>query len=238
MARRLILLLSFGCSAALAGCTTPPVRSTPNFPTAAFPSWQTNDPQYRIYPGDGLNLTVYSAPELNRDLIVAPDGRINLPLVGAIMAGDRTPAQVEAEARARLGSQLVDPDLAITVTTFGSQKVFVGGQVTTPGAYDLPGEIDALQATFLAGGMLASARTKEIVVIRRIPGGQTTVRTINLADATRNPAGTPMFRLQRFDIVYVPRSSSSEVAQFMQTARSVLPIDFGFYYDLGNANRN
>jgi polysaccharide export outer membrane protein len=98
--------------------------------------------------------------------------------------------------------------------------------------------MDALQAVSLAGGFLPSARRGEVLVMSRAEG-ETQTREVNLSnDAIRHglPDAAP---LQRYDVVYVPRSRISQVNLFMQQfVRDALPVQFSFYYDLnGNSNR-
>jgi protein involved in polysaccharide export with SLBB domain len=138
---------------------TPAPAPTPEFPAAPlFPTWTEADDGYRMYPGDIVEFQSQGAPELNRKLTIAPDGRIHPPLVRAVMAADRTPAEISAELTQLYAIQLRNPTVTIAPESFASQKVFVGGEVARPGVYDLPGEIDPMQAVLLAGGFLNSAK--------------------------------------------------------------------------------
>ena len=151
-------------------------------------------------------------------------------MVAPVMAADRTVAELQATLAQAYASQLVNPAVEVTVRTTTPLKVFIGGEVDKPGVYDMPGDIDALQAVVLAGGFKTSARRSEVVVIRRGPGGRPMMRTADLRSAVFDPgAGKGAVPLRRFDIVYVPRTRVSEVGLFVQQyARDVLPIQFSY----------
>jgi polysaccharide export outer membrane protein len=214
--------------------TPVPTAEFPNVPV--FPTWTDEDDNYRLYPGDVIDFQSIGAPELNRKLTVAPDGRIHPPMASAIMAADRSLEDVKANLQAQLALQLRNPEINLAPETFASQKVFVGGEVDKPGLYDLPGEIDPLQAVMLAGGFLTSARREEVVVLRRGAGGQPYMRVFDMKSLFAKPdAFASLPRLRRFDVVWVPRSRVSELGLFTQQfVRDALPVTVGFNYSIGN----
>jgi polysaccharide export outer membrane protein len=215
---------------------TPKAVPTPDFPVAPlFPTWTEEDDGYRLYPGDVVEFQSVGAPELTRKLTVAPDGRLHPPLVTPIMAADRTPAELSAELSAVYATQLRNPAINIAPETFASQRVFVGGEVAKPGIYDLPGEIDPLQAIVLAGGFLPSARREEVAVLRRGAGGHPFMRVFDMKSVWAIENGfSRMPRLRRFDVIWVPRSRISEAGLFTQQfVRDALPITIGFNYQIG-----
>ncbi|OYX33808.1 MAG: hypothetical protein B7Y99_06845 [Caulobacterales bacterium 32-69-10] len=203
-----------------------PVGGAP-FIDIPYATWNDNEPDYRIYPGDQLDVTVLSAPELNRSVTVQPDGRITLPLAPPIMVADRSAPQIEQAISAVYASQLIRPDVSVAVKTATSLKVFVGGEVDKPGVYDMPGDINALQAVIMAGGMRSSGKTKDVVILRRGPAGEPMMRVVNLrAVAQRGSADA--VPLRRFDVVFVPRSGISELGVFVSQIRDALPIQFSY----------
>lgn len=194
-------------------------------------------PAYRLFPGDEVEITVYSAPELSRTATIGPDGRLALPLIGAVRAADLTAEELHDVLVSAYAAHLRMPELTITPRSYGSRQVFVGGEVARPGIYDMPANMDAFQAVALAGGFLPSAHRNDVLVLSRSTGA-TTVTEIDLSmRAVRN--GLPGAQaLQRYDVVYVPRSRISQLNLFMeQYVRDALPVQFSFYYDL-RGNRN
>lgn len=216
---------------------TPAPIPTQHFPVAPpYPSWTEIDEAYRFYPGDEIEIQVIGATELSRTLIVGPDGRIYPQLLEPIMAGDRTPQELRATLEQGYARQLKNPTINIIPKTFVSQKIFIGGEVSKPGIYELNGEIDPLQAIILAGGFMNSAKREEIVVLRRGAGGQPFMRTYDLKSVFASPESFAQLpRLRRFDVIWVPRTRVSEVGLFTQQfLKDALPITLGFNYSINS----
>lgn len=237
--------LTFTCAAALglSGCAaapspfTPSPQPTPVFEPVAYSTWEESEPVYRLFPGDDIDIAVPSAPELNRSVKVAPDGRVSLPLVQPIMVADRTLPDLEAALEQSYAGQLRRPDVEVSLKTSMPIRVFVGGEVDKPGVYDMPGDIDAMQAVIMAGGFRTSARRQQVVILRRGADGRPMMRTANLLGSVVRPGqpGTDAVPLRRYDVVFVPRSTISEVGLFVQQyVRDALPV--GFNYTFGEPN--
>lgn len=227
-----IMLLSSGvtaCGHVDSEPLTPAPRPSANFPNIGYADWTEQEPSYRFYPGDELEVTVASASELNKSAVVQPDGRVVLPLLGPVMAADRTIFELEDAITDAYGSQLLRPQVQVSVKSTAPLKVFVGGEVGTPGVYDMPGDVDALRAVIQAGGFKTSSRRSQVVIIRRGPDGRAMLRTADLLKGMTNPGGVDLIPLRRFDIVYVPRSGAAETGLFMQQYfRDLLPVSFSY----------
>lgn len=224
--RRTALFLIGWAGLSLAACASD--GEAPRFQDIAYASWSDAEPAYRLYPGDVLEVAIPSAPELNRTLTVQPDGRIAMPYAGAVMVADRTPTEAEQALSAAYAPVLRRPEAQITVKTATPLKIFVGGEVDHPGAYDMPGDINALQAVLMAGGFKSSARPDQVIIIRRGADGRAMLRTVNLAAATHD-AKAEAVPLRRFDIVIAPRSAISQVGLVVQQyLRDPLPIQFTY----------
>lgn len=202
-----------------------------SFPEIGFADWTENEPEYVLYPGDEIEIATPTAVELTRTQRIGPDGRISLPLVGQIMAADRTIAEVEADASDAFASQLRRPVVEITLKTAGPIRVWVGGEVRTPGMIEMTGDLDAYQAVIQAGDFLPTARQHEVALIRRGPGGVRMMRAVDL-----RPRRGEVVALRRGDILFVPRSNLGEVANFVSLFRNALPI--GFSYAIGGQYQN
>lgn len=233
-AARALLLAS---ALAFAGCATanepfsPKPAPTAQFPDIGYANWTDDEPQYRFYPGDEVEVTSISAPELNRTAVVGHDGRISLPLIQPVMAADRSTAELQAAISQAYQEILVDSRMSVGVKTAQPLKVFVGGEVDKGGVYDMPGDINALQAIIQAGGFRPTARRDKVIVIRRGPDGRAMMKVVDLKKGIYSPEGVDVVPLRRFDIVYVPRSSVAEAGLFVQQYfRDLIPANFGFSY--------
>lgn len=209
-------------------------------PTTQAPAvvYSETTPEYRFYPGDEIDITVFSAPELTRTVTVAPDGRIAMPLIGAVRAADLSAFELHDRLVTAYASHLRMPELTVTPRSYGSRQVFVGGEVARPGIYEMPAQIDAFQAVALAGGFLPSARRGDVLVLSRA-SGETQVSEVDLSTRALRHGFPDAQPLQRYDVVYVPRSRISQVNLFMQQyVRDALPVQFSFYYDLRGDRNN
>ena len=93
---RLSVLTGVAGLFALSGCMGDPLpKQSLDFPIASYPKWRAEDATYRFYPGDKFRVDVRTAPELSGEFTVAPDGRIALPTIGAIMAGGQTVGELK-----------------------------------------------------------------------------------------------------------------------------------------------
>ena len=231
---------AFGLSLALAGCATDGVepftgtaRPSARFADIGYAAWTSEEPLYRLYPGDELDVQTPSAPELSKTVTVQPDGRVSLPLLQPIMVADRSVPDAETLISRAYSSQLLRPEVIINVRA-APLKVFVGGEVDKPGVYDMPGDINALQAVIMAGGFKVSARRDQVVIIRRGRSGQAMMRTADLRRGIVDPGHTDLVPLRRFDVVYVPRTGVAEAGLFVQQyLRDVSPVTLGFNYTVG-----
>lgn len=145
------------------------------------------DEVYRLSPGDVINVSVLEDPSLDREILIQPDGRVALPLAGAVMAGGRTPSEVADVLRERLADDFVAPP---TVTVSLSQQsatererarptIYVIGQVNNPGRFEVLEPLTALQALALAGGPGVFAATQRIQIRDQTIGGADTVRVFD-----------------------------------------------------------
>jgi polysaccharide export outer membrane protein len=228
--RRRILwgVLGAAIAASTAGCASSQGR-TPNrvqrggFSDIAFADWTDVEPEYLLYPGDEIEIALPTATELTRTLRVGPDGRVALPLIGQAMAADRTLSELEYALSEAYAAELVRPVVEVTLRQAGPIRVWVAGEVRTPGVYDMNGDIDAYQAVVQAGDFLPTAKPQEVALIRRGPGGVRMMRVIDL-----RPRRGEVVALRRGDILFAPRSTLGELANFFTQIRNALPIGFNY----------
>ena len=217
--------LALALLAGSAGAAPPPAP----FANIPYATWSEDEPQYRLYPGDEVDVVIPSAPELNKTVTVQPDGRITLPLIAPQMAAGRSAEDLDRELSAAYASQLLRPDVTVTVKA-QPLKIFVGGEVGKPGVYDMPGDMDALRAIIEAGGFTDSGKRTKVIIIRRSRDGSPMMRTVDLDRAFKPGTGAELVPLRRFDIVYVPKTGLAEVATFMSQLKNALPIQFTYAF--------
>jgi polysaccharide export outer membrane protein len=225
LTRRAVLSLASVLGLGLTAATAAD-RSRTSFTDLPYAQWTEDEPSYRLYPGDEIDVAVPSAPELSRSLKVGPDGRVDLPLIGAVMASDRSTAELARELERAYMPLLVRPEVEVALKQAAPVKVFVGGEVGLPGVYEIVG--DALQAVMMAGGFKATGHPGSVVILRRGGDGRAMMRTADLAAALKSPVRGDRVPLRRFDIVFVPRSGVAEVGAYMGVIIAALPLSFSY----------
>jgi polysaccharide export outer membrane protein len=193
------------------------------FPDVPFADWSEAEPNYLFYPGDEIEVATPTAPENTRTLKVGPDGRIALPLIGQVMAADRSAYELQQVVGAAYSRVLVRPVVEVSLKTAGPMRVWVDGEVRTPGVYEMTGDMEALQAVIQAGGVLPSGKLQITALIRRGPGNVRMMKVIDLRQRRGDAVA-----LRRGDILFVPRSNLGELAAFFTQVKAALPIGFTY----------
>jgi protein involved in polysaccharide export with SLBB domain len=189
--------------------------------------------EYRIQPGDQLDIKFFYNPELNEQLVVRPDGRISLQLVNELMAAGMTPGQLTEKLRGSYSGELKQPEVAVIVRTFNDQRVYVDGEVSRPGLVTLPGRTTVLQSIAQAGGMKETAGLDEVIIIRKNGQAKPQILEVNLEDAIDGTDLSQDIALMPHDIVLVPRSGVANVNVWVdQYIRRNIPIPFGIGWGL------
>lgn len=212
------------CAAALgvAGCATSDNSDATQFGSQV--GWTDAEPPYVLMPGDEIDLSLPSATELNRTLVVGPDGRVSLPLAGHLQVVEKSLPECEAAISAAYAAYLTRPAVELTLRRAAPAKIWVDGNVRTPGAFDLPSEaINAYQAVLLAGGTNVGSRVRQAILIRR---GQDGMPSRYVIDVKSGGVQSP--RVRRGDIIFVPRNSLGELAAFFGQVRDAMPIGFSY----------
>lgn len=172
---------------------------------------------YIIGPRDLLAVTVFGEPSVSGSFRVENDGGFTYPLLGRVALGGLTLRQAEDQLRTKLRDGFFrDPQVSVAVQEYGSQKIFVVGEVRDPGSFPLTGETTLIAALALAGGLTPSAGA-EIQVVRPASGvggsgpllpnqdGASVLVRADLQDV-QSGATAQTIRLQNGDTIYVPRA--------------------------------
>src|SRR5919198_1112897 len=178
---------------------------------------------YIVGAQDVLTITCYDQTDLTGKFTVETDGTFSYPLIGRVKVGGLTLRQVESEVKTRLVSDgyFRNPQITVSVDTYKSQKVFIVGEVRTPGTYALSGDMNLVEALARAGSTLPTASGEAIVVHPEagqtpsgptLPaavidaGGDNLVR-VDLRDL-QNGAFSQNALLRDGDTIFVPRAES------------------------------
>ena len=177
-----------------------------------------------LKPGDVLQVKFLYWPELNEEYqSIRPDGKISLQLVGEVHAEGLEPAQLRQELLTLYQDKLIEPEISVVVRSLDSHRVYVGGEVLSPGLVPIQGQLTALEAIMQAGGPRKQSAKMDSVVIVRQQDGRQYATTIDLRASLESPESTA-FELGPRDIVYVPRTAIDRVDQWVdQYINQVIP---------------
>ncbi|MBI5588776.1 MAG: polysaccharide biosynthesis/export family protein [Deltaproteobacteria bacterium] len=180
----------------------------PSFSRAAGPQAQEQAAyEYRIGPEDVLEISVWKNAELSKTVTVRPDGKISMPLIGDIQAAGLTPDELRDKIVYRLNEYQEAAIASVIVQSVNSYRIFILGEVKTPGTYLLKTNTTILQAISLAGGFTQYAAKNKIVLVRRnLTGGAGDERTvISFSDLVYGDDKTDKnLVLQPGDTIFVP----------------------------------
>lgn len=157
--------------------------------------------EYRLGPEDVVEVFVWKEPEMSTTVMVRPDGKISLPLVGEMAASGKTAAQLQGEMREKLSQYLTDPFVNVLVKEVNSPKISVLGEVHKPDRYPIRQPMTLLDAIALAGGFTEFARQDEVIVMRNGSSGVQRIK-FNAERLLREGQGEP-FYVRPSDTIYV-----------------------------------
>ncbi|HEY5799587.1 MAG TPA: XrtA/PEP-CTERM system exopolysaccharide export protein [Burkholderiaceae bacterium] len=189
-------------SLGLAGCAT----KSPLDPTLAAAN--TPAPEYRIGPGDGLNVIVWRNPEVSLVLTVRPDGKISTPLVEDLQAAGRTPTELAREIEKSLSKVIQQPTVTVIVTNFVGmfdQQVRVIGQATKPQALQYRQNMSLMDVLISVGGITEFASGNGAQIVRTINGQQQRI-PVKLNDLIRGGDVSANMLMHPGDVLVIPES--------------------------------
>ena len=190
-------------------------------------------PLYRCDMGDVLDVRFPRNPELNEQAVVGPDGRLSTQFAHDIFAAGRTLEELTKDLNEAYSKELVDPIVSLSIRSYSGTRVYIAGEVATPGEFVETGPVTALQAVARAGGFKTFAARSHIILIRRGQNGKPEIYGLDESGLTegygRNATDA---ELVSYDIVYVPRTPIGDVGYFLDQLRGVIPFSFVAVYSI------
>jgi polysaccharide biosynthesis/export protein len=160
----LLALLALAPAAAPPGSPDPPAM-----PAATASAAPTVSPEYRVGPGDVLEVVVFGNEDLSRSTTVQTSGTVSLPLLGDVSVAGLTLPEIKTKLTSLLARDyLVNPQVDVKVKDYQSQMVTMMGEVNSPGRKPLRGRTRLVDALVEAGGF--TPRASGELVISRVEG--------------------------------------------------------------------
>lgn len=183
------------------------------------------DEDYRLGPGDRFAFLVRGREDISREeIIVAPDGRVDLPRVGIVDVKGRTLSELSADLTKALEAYYEKPEVTIVMKAYNNNRVFVLGRVANPGAVHFQGQGTLLEALSLAGGLPVDT-TKSFLSRCMIVRGKNLVMWIDLRELLERGNMNLNARLKNGDVIFIPQSED-QLAFVLGEVRSpgVIPL--------------
>ncbi len=137
--------------------------ATPASPPAA----PVESGTYLVNPGDILDISVWKEVDLQKQVVVRPDGYFSFPLTGDIRARGRTVQEIRQDLADHIAHYVPDPVVSVAIFEARGSKVYVIGQVNRPGEFPVNRYVDVTQALAMAGGTTPFAQLDSIKILRR-----------------------------------------------------------------------
>ena len=158
--------------------------------------------EYRLGPEDVIGVLVWKQPELSTSVVVRPDGKISIALIGELDANGKTALQLQEEISKGLRQYVSDPMVSVVVKEINSPKISVMGQVRKPDRYHIKQRLTVLDAIALAGGFTDFAKRDKVTIIRN--SGPEKIRIqVNLKKVVQDGRGE-VYYIEPLDTIYVP----------------------------------
>jgi polysaccharide biosynthesis/export protein len=185
---------------------------------------------YRLQTGDQFDVRFFFNPELNESVTIQPDGRYSVLLAQDAPGAGRTLAEIRSFLNDRYKKELKDPRITVTLKSSVPTRIYVGGEVNSPGEYASIGPpLSLVQAIARAGGTKNSANPDQIILLRRGPNGVPQLYSINYNDATTGANPAADIPLEPYDSVFVPRTPIANIyLTYQQYFQQFVPDSFGY----------
>ncbi|HKV63626.1 MAG TPA: SLBB domain-containing protein [Candidatus Acidoferrum sp.] len=157
-------------------------------------------PDYVVGPGDGLAIDLWGGVTQRFVRVVDREGRVSLPEVGPLLVSGRNLADVQQAVQQVLRTQYRDVSADVSLSRLRTVRVYVVGDVTEPGAYDISSLSTPLNALFAAGGVTPRGSLRALKHYR----GKQLVEEVDAYDLLLHGVRSDMRRLENGDTLLVP----------------------------------
>jgi len=198
----------------LSACSTNDLSDIERAPTYVHPEFHEIGelPPYKVRVGDVLDIKFLYNTEFDQEIIVRPDGVISTAAAQSIMAAGRTPADIADDLTHRYLVHLREPNLSVLVKSFEPTRIFVLGEVETPGEYtSVASNPSLLQILARAGGIKLSGKGDQILIVRKDHVREPVFYLARYDEVVEGLDPLADVQLTSNDVVFVPKTAISDV---------------------------
>jgi len=162
---------------------------------------------YKIQPGDLLEIIVFKESDMGRTLRISGNGTVTFPLAGNLKLSELSVPEAESFLAVKLSDYIKAPQVTILIKEYGNKQIYVLGEVKKPGAIQLPTErkLTVLEAITLAGGFTDIAAPDRTKVLRNANGQNQSIE-VKISRITKEGDKSADIFLEPNDTVFVPQS--------------------------------
>jgi polysaccharide biosynthesis/export protein len=186
----------------LVACATKPETVSMPKPMTAEQS------EYKIGPGDMLQVFVWNQPELTVTVPVRPDGMISTPLISGVPAAGKTAPELAKDLEKALSEYVRNPTVSVMVTSFTgtyADQIRVVGQAAKPQALSYRANMTLLDVMIAVGGLAPFAAGNRAVLVRQ-EGDQQVRIPVRIQDLIDDGDISANVAMRPGDVLIIPES--------------------------------
>lgn len=222
MQRKVKFAVPFLLSALLASLATEPVCAQ----QSPAPRREQLTLPYQLMTGDSIEILYRYTPEYNETVSVLPDGTVALQLIGSVPVAGLGLAEAHDRILERAATRLKNPELSVSLKNYEKPHFEVLGEVGSPGRFELHGQISAVDAIAMAGGLKNTASETHVLLLHRQNGEYSDATVVDFRRLKRRSGTTEVPVLHSGDVLL---ASTSSLAKLERIAHLV---NIGAYYPL------
>jgi polysaccharide biosynthesis/export protein len=174
------------------------------------------DQRYRIQPSDVIEIHYRYTPEYDQTVAVQPDGFVALQIVGDVKLQGLTLDQAKAGITEKASQRLKDPEISVVLKEFEKPYFVVGGEVGTPGRFEMRGKVTAIEAIAMAGGFKNTAKHSQVILFRKVSSELAKTQILDLKAVMNGSEVEPNIDLEPGDTLIVPQNRISKIERIVK----------------------
>ena len=174
--------------------------------------------EYQVAPPDVLWVTIRPEPDERAEVVVRPDGRISIEMIGDVQVRGKTIPEIQEAIRERIQEFVVYPTVVVELADSNSRFFHVTGEVVRPGSFPLDGDMTVLDGLLLASGGTFVASLNNAHLARPGLG----VYEIRFDDIIEKGLNETNYSLRDGDVIDIPANGFGKVGNAVRMV--FLPI--------------
>jgi protein involved in polysaccharide export with SLBB domain len=162
-------------------------------------------PDYVVGPGDSLSINLWGGVSERLLRTVDREGRLALPEAGPLLVSGKSLGEVQDSVQRVLRTQFRDVSADVSLLRLRTMRVYVVGEVASPGAYDISSLSTPLNALFAAGGITSRGSLRRLEHYR----GKELLEEVDAYDLLLHGIRGEVRRLENGDSLRVPPLGAS-----------------------------